>query len=133
MNGHLLEIMAREQVGMPENWEVYSWRAIGPPEPTKLYEMKGCFKPPLITKGPKAGQPAWARRDKTSERVVHITPAEYEAWEAKWVERTGLCPDCRGKGETVASIGVHGTTYCQCRGCGGTGLSELLGREPLTN
>ena len=125
MNGHLLEIQARELAGMPENWEVYSWRAIGVPGPVKLYEMKGCFKPPTITKGPKAGQPAWARRDKTSERTIHITPAEYIAWEAEWVKRTGLCSDCMGKGQTVASVGVGGTTYRECRKCKGTGKANL--------
>ena len=121
MNGHLIEIQAREITGMPEHWEVYSWRAIGVPGPVKLYELKGCFKPPVFTKGAKVGQPNWAKRDKPSERVVHITPAEYSAWEAGWVQRTGLCPKCMGKGQTVASVGVDGTTYRECRKCKGTG------------
>lgn len=124
MNGHLIAIQAREIAGMPEHWEVYSWRAIGPPGPTKLYELKGCFKPPVYKSGQSAGQPNWSKRDKTSERVIHITPAEYRAWEAAWVKRTGLCPDCRGEGQTVASVGIGGTTYRECCTCKGSGKSD---------
>lgn len=121
MNGHLIEIQARELAGMPENWEVYSWRVIGPPGPAKLYELKGCFKPPTFTKGAKVGEPNWAKRDKTSERVLHITPDEYQSWEDAWVKRTGLCPNCMGKGQTVASAGTGGTTYRECHRCNGAG------------
>lgn len=124
MNGQLLEIHAREVAKMPDEWEVYAWECIG--EPVKVVEVKGCFKPPTITRGPRKGQSNWRKRDKTSERIVHITPEEHKAWIGKWVERTGLCVRCVGKGEVLASIGVSGTTYRECPKCSGTGKVQTV-------
>lgn len=123
MSTYLLDMHARELVKMPENWEGYSWRVLGYPD-RKLYEIKGCFTPPAITRGPRKGAPNWAKRDRSTERIVHIPFAEHEAWVEQWVERTGLCRKCLGRGEEVASVSVARTTYRQCRECLGSGKAQ---------
>ena len=124
----LYEVHAREKAGMPPEWELYSYKCMPPGGPETHYmELTGAVVP-KVTKGKRAGKPNYAKRDKTTVRVVYITPKEHDDWMAAWEKKTGMCSRCTGTGEILQSISVtDGAKYRECPKCKGARTpNELL-------
>lgn len=128
MRGDVLEMMARERLGMPDTWCAYSWacKPGGGSVVTHYVEVVGMIAP-LKTKGKNKGDHNWSAGDKDTEKTVYITPAEHAAWCVAWEAKTGRCIECIGTGKVIASISVvNGTTYRECPKCKGTKLAALV-------
>lgn len=119
----LVELMARERAGMPDDWRAfrYSWM---PPGGKPLYlEVVGAVAP-IYTRGDRKGTPNFKRRDVSTERTVYLTPAEMDAWEKRWEHQTGACRHCAGSGERLVSWSRDsGTKTRPCEDCGGSGIA----------
>ena len=117
----MLERCAREKVGF-DGWSVNLFRCM-PPETseTLYYHLEGAVCP-VRKSGPRKGQANWPKRDKSTQHTVIVTPAEYEAWELAWIERTGGCAMCGGTGRLFVRWSKgEGTTWRPCNICDGTG------------
>lgn len=121
MNGHLLEILAREKAQMPEAWQVFRFECLPHGEPTIYYELTGAIVP-LKTKGDGKGQPNWRKMDKATKRRVVMSIEAADALAAAWSLRTGLCINCTGSGKTLMGWSkASGREYQPCKDCDGTG------------
>lgn len=123
--GQLLEIQAREKLGMAPEWEFFRIQCM-PPGGTETiyYAITGAIAP-AITRGPRKGQRNWARKIKSTVRMVPITPEQHERWLAEWSARTGNCPKCAGDGKLFVRWNVvEGTTFKPCPDCNGTGKNK---------
>lgn len=74
--------------------------------------------PVLIKSGPRKGRPKWNRKECLT---AVVTEEEIAAEAAAYEREIGKCSDCRGTKKTVLGFGKGGTTYRECRKCGGTG------------
>ena len=120
----LLEQQAREKAGMPDTWHVWLWENIGPPGKCVVRKLTGVIAPPFAS-GPRKGRPNYAKKDKTTEREIYITPDEESDWKACWSKKTGLCYRCAGNGKLPwRSSRENGTEYRECSDCNGTGKAD---------
>lgn len=110
---HAIHEALRRKHGLPEDFCFFRWEVI---EGGLLIEG-GVF--PAVKTGPRKGLPNY--RKGSGMRKFLVSDEEGKAMEAEYEAATGKCVDCRGTGKTVASIGVNGTTYRECRRCGGSG------------
>lgn len=119
---NLLTEHARELLGMPPEWDSYELEAIGTSgQPAKMIRVAGAVAP-LKTRGQDKGAPNWRKADPATDKTAYFTPAEHEAWEAAWEQKTGKCAECVGTGQKMAGWDVKtGVRYKPCVKCGATG------------
>lgn len=123
---NLLTEHARELLGMPPEWDSYEFEAIGamPGHPPKLIRVAGAVAPPKVS-GKNKGEPNWRKRDPATDKTAYFSPAEHEAWEATWEQKTGKCAECVGTGQKMAGWDVKtGVRYKPCVKCGASGKSN---------
>jgi hypothetical protein len=72
---------------------------------------------PVFQRGPRKGLRNWAKRYKSTERTLVITPAELRACQLRWEVASGRCHACRGAGEERMSARKMRT----CQRCKGSG------------
>ena len=115
----LLDEHAREKGGHPADWHVFRYECQPPGGETIFYALTGMVAPPL-SRGPMKGRPNWKRGDRDTEAKVYIKVEEHREWLAAWEARTGLCSECAGAGEEMASWSRdNGTVMRPCRKCKG--------------
>jgi hypothetical protein len=123
MRINLFEEHARALAKMPEEWKVYSFKAI--PNSDGTLEFKGAIAP-IYSQGKSKGLPNWKMADKDSERAVYIKDADHDLWLVKWEASTGKCHQCVGTGEVFQSWETgKGVTYKKCSVCVGTGAAII--------
>ena len=105
--------------GCADGWRWVELRVVGE-RPDHVVVVRGAVMPDL-TKGKNKGWPNWSKRDKSTERELVMTNPDINAFIAKWESTTGTCSGCGGDGQELASSGVNGTTYRDCRRCKATG------------
>lgn len=121
----LLEMHAREMLGMSQAWGAFRFKAM-PQEAGKVlyYEVTGAVAP-LVSKGSCKGNRNWKRRDRATERVANIPVADHDAWTREWERQTGKCSNCVGEGKVMARWHYkEGMTYKTCPICLGSGKAE---------
>ncbi len=120
-----LEELAREKENMPPTWRVYRWECFPKNGTRTIYlQVSGAVCVVKFSKGKRAGHTNWRMRDKTTERITHVLPAELDAYKAKWEAETGRCMDCFGNGqEWNGWSAAEGTIYRDCRRCKTTGAA----------
>jgi hypothetical protein len=123
MNLAIIEDELFRRHNLPENFAFYSWKILQD-EPPLTQIIGGEFR--LLKSGNRKGRKSWKGRDKAKDRTFYITKELDNEYTLAYIERTGNCPRCCGKGETLASCGVKPeggtyTTYRQCSVCKGSG------------
>lgn len=118
-------LIARDR-GAPEGWRWFDLRVIGE-RPHHVIHVKGAVCDAVYKSGRYKGWPNWTKRDRSTERELVITPAEFDAAIAKWESETGLCHKCGGDGQELASCGVGGNTYRPCSRCKASGKAPSNG------
>lgn len=120
MRTDLLEIQAREKLGMPAEWKVYQWQCMPPTsEPCIYVRVVGAVAPLK-----RNGFPNWRKRDKATDKEAAITIEAHKAWCKEWSAKTGNCSACAGEGKLMVRCGVNiQTEYRPCPDCQGTGKS----------
>jgi hypothetical protein len=122
----LVEQHAREKAGQGPEWEPWLLESYPKTNGPRLFMQLTGAVAPRFTKGPRKGRRNWKKKDKATERVIVITPAEQESYEAAWEQDTARCSQCMGEGKTIASSSSNGDrTYRPCRKCGGDGLAKV--------
>jgi len=125
----LLEIHAREALGMGAAWYAHTFHAernMADLSQTMYYKVSGCIAP-LVTRGPRQGHPNWRKHEKGTERTIYFTPQDQEAWELRWEQDTGHCRACVGEGAVLVRWSVaRGTETQPCQACEGTGACTML-------
>lgn len=111
MRGDLLEILAREKLGLPREWTVYRWQVVKRHGETIGTDLEGALQ---------TGYLKWGKQGKVA---LYLSDEEAATLALAWEQRTGYCQRCMGRGETVASCGISGTTYRECSVCVGSGKS----------
>lgn len=110
--GHM-ETVAIRKAGIP-GWEPYLYERIG----NDGVLMTGGV-PRLLKSGPRKGKKTWDRKGGTKVIVTH---SECDAEKAAYIDRTGNCGECFGKGEvTIGWSAADGTKRAACKVCAGTG------------
>jgi hypothetical protein len=123
MRTNLFQEHARELAKMPDEWIVYSFKAI--PNSDGTLEFKGAIAP-IYSRGKSKGLPNWKMSDKNSERTVYIKESEHDLWLAKWEKETGQCHECVGTGDVFQSWELgKGVIYKKCSVCVGTGAARF--------
>lgn len=112
---------AIELLGLPADWQNYSWSLVGPPKAWVGIEVKGGVYRHKITRGPRKGFPDFKKPEPGSEITLTLGILQHEAWRLQWEVETGLCHGCQGRGITVRSAGVSGIFHRACQRCDGTG------------
>lgn len=116
MNGHLLEILAREKAGMPAEWQAYRWECLPDDEPL-YFQITGAVAPLG-----KNGRPNWRKKLVSTQRAVRFSFEAAEKAAAEWSARTGLCIRCAGETKLLKRWSEKdGAEYQPCATCGGTG------------
>lgn len=111
---HHMDAVAIRKSGI-EGWEPFKWERVGDDA------MVTGGIPHILKTGPRKGKKTW--RGKGTSVVV--TRAEQEAQATRYVEETGNCHECYGKGEVFASWHhIDGTKYKPCRDCGASGRAQ---------
>lgn len=114
---HMNTVAARKAGDIP-GWEPWFYERVG-----GGLIIKGGI-PRLISKGPRKGKKTW---DPKESQTVVVTPEEVEREYQRYEAETGKCGECFGDGKVVASAGVSGTTYRECKVCGGSGKAKCVG------
>lgn len=79
-----LDMHAREKFGLPDGWRVYICSHVPDYLPkTTHFELTGRVVHRRFTKGQWAGHWDFKSGDKSTDRKVHISYAEHDAWVAK--------------------------------------------------
>jgi hypothetical protein len=88
MSVNLLELHAREKLGMPEDWRAYRYECFPKINggPTLYIEVTGIVAP-LMEKGRRKGLPDWRHEDKASRRKAILPVAEHDQWVLAWSRR----------------------------------------------
>ena len=127
----LLELHAREALGMGSTWYAHTFHAernMADLSQTMYYQVSGRMAP-LVTRGPRQGQPNWRKGEKETERTVYFTPQAQETWEQHWEQQTGQCRACVGEGAVLVRWSVeHGRETQPCQACEGTGGAQSADR-----
>lgn len=120
MNLIPVEQQLKWNYSLPENFEFFHWEIVQrEPSCITLFEGGMCR---IIQRGKRAGSKCWKGRDKSIDRTFYITSEQAQEMEEKWAKRTGLCPNCAGKGRrAIAWSATEGTKYKPCEKCNGTG------------
>jgi len=109
-------IAARRVHNLPDEWkpQIYGCldRDLG-------FYLRGAVPIGTYSRGPRKGKPKFPPLSQLL-RVV-ITAEEVRQTRIEWEDETGLCSYCGGSGQQVKSVGIDGTTYCECGSCKGTG------------
>lgn len=114
---NFMESAAREKVNMPETWHasIFARKLDG-------FLITGAVCDEVYKSGPRKGEPKWATRDKNTEIPVYITRKELDDYQSRWETQTGLCGECKGRGEVFYRwTKEDGSFYKPCPKCGGTG------------
>lgn len=117
-NGKLLEMHARQRLGMPDSWRAFSFDTIREEGTIKSHRITGA----VLRHGTLSGRHGLSSRDRNSDCTTTFTPGEHESWVRCWESRTGLCRTCLGSGQEIESA-VH-ATYRRCQSCDGSGRAE---------
>lgn len=109
--------------GKPAGWAWFKseWRG-------EVILVEGGVAGALFTRGKNKGRPNPKKRTDVCE--IAVSRSDLDAIKAEWSATTGKCAECYGDGETVASIGVSGKTYRDCKRCGATGLASIPSPHP---
>ena len=112
-----------------EGWRGYRWTAADGGGSI----VRGCVPSGMYSRGPRKGLPKFRPAVPNTERTVVVTDDEMQAVAVEY-ERGGKCWHCKGTGKTLSRVHVtEGTTYRDCRRCGGTGLppnAQVTGDSP---
>jgi len=112
MSGSLLEILAREKLDKPREWTVWRWEAVRRHGETIGWDLTGSI------------QTGWSTWGREQEVALFLSNAEIATLTLAWEQRTGYCPRCQGRGQTVARISAKdGTSWRDCSACAGSGKS----------
>ncbi|EHL99335.1 hypothetical protein HMPREF9946_03097 [Acetobacteraceae bacterium AT-5844] len=116
------ETHAREMYGLPDDWMVCIWEALGKPGKPQAIALTGAVVTEVFKSGPRKGEKNWKKRDRSTQMTVSIPKAAHQKWLLEWEQKTGLCHECNGKGEVFKSWDREtGTQMKPCRRCDGTG------------
>ena len=107
-----MDVVAKRKAGNIEGWEPWYYERLG-----GGVVIKGGI-PRLITRGPRKGEKTW---DTQNSQTVVVSSEDIDREFHRFEAETGKCGECMGEGKTVASAGVSGTTYRECKVCKGTG------------
>jgi hypothetical protein len=126
----LLNEHAKEKANATPEWHWHTWRAMPPGYAEIIYhEIVGAVAP-LRKTGKRKGEHNWAKKDKSTERTVIITPKEHETWLREWSLKTGKCANCYGEGQVWIGWGREsGNRYKPCAKCSSTGRAAIEARE----
>jgi len=114
---------AKELLGMPSDWEIYSWEQIGNHPNYWGLKVSGGV-PRILTRGPRKGKKSW--RSCAFDAAVTIRHEAHNAWLAAWEGDTGHCCDCEGTGQRVASWSREtGHEYKPCKRCDASGIAPI--------
>jgi hypothetical protein len=116
----LYSLYLREKHGLPDEWTWHSASSAPGDVPEGYMRFEGAVAPLG-----KRGARNWRKMDKSTERTFFVVRRDWEGWKAERERTTGICQDCGGHGKTLASFGIHGTTYRDCRHCSATGRAPL--------
>lgn len=119
--------VAKDKSGM-HGWHVATWKAADGGDSI----VTGLVPDGVYLRGPRKGEPRLDRAKDGTRRTIVVTIAELDAAAKAYEQSTGKCYHCKGNGQKSASwSATHGTRYCQCQQCGGSGdapnaLGEVL-------
>lgn len=106
-------VVAKRKVGGGDGWEWCSSEAVG-----RDFLIKGGV-PTIVTRGKAKGRKRW--KGVPLDRAL-VSRDEFDAEAARYEAETGNCRECRGAGKTAYRWSKdEGTSYRECRSCGGTG------------
>lgn len=118
---NLLENHAREKVGMPQDWQVWSYEVLDHESDDSTMKITGAIAP-IVTRGKRKGLKNWRKKDKATIRNAYIRESEHDEWLSVWESKTGNCHKCQGTGEMWAGWSAKdGTRYRTCTRCSGSG------------
>lgn len=112
----LMSLQASRVLGIP-GWVAWRFEAV---EPDSVL-LTGAVCPEVYKSGPRKGRTNYNAHDPKTKRMVVLTTESRRAFDRVWEAETGMCCQCQGAGKVVASCGVSGTTYRECRCCKGSG------------
>ena len=117
---------AKEKYSLSPAWRIYRWECLPhDARESRFINLTGAVAPNKTT-GKHAGQPAWSKRDRTTDVTVTLTLKEHEEWKKEWEARTGKCSNCTGTGKVLESWSVKdGVKYRTCPKCKGSRMPNV--------
>lgn len=122
---NLLELQAREKLGMPPEWKVFLYECLPEEGETQVFKLEGSI-PGIRTKGPRKGEPDYRNGEKRA--TAYVSVAEDRAWCKAWHIENNACEKCHGEGRLFVSASRTETTYKPCVACHETGTYQ--GEKP---
>ena len=116
----IIEWALRKKYSLSDAFQFFSWQCM--PHGAKeviYYELAGGVPQAKFKSGPRKGR--WNYSTCIDRMTLRVTAPELLQHEHEYIEATGNCSECMGEGKTLASIGISGTTYRECKRCSGTG------------
>lgn len=119
---NLLELHAREQAGLPDDWRMFQWEVKGAKyQPTYVPGTHTAITGIVVTKRKRNGEWSWRSGDNSTQMTITLRDTDHKKWCEAWGLRNDVCYLCQGNGDVVRSFGEKGVTYCQCPKCKGSG------------
>lgn len=123
MNLKIIEARLRKDNALPASFQFYHWKMMPEYGDPMYCEFEGADVP-LLTRGPRKGQPNYGKKTGVRKFAVGVQAAK--DWEAQWSAETGKCIRCMGAKEIVWSVSVaEGRKYKACPDCKGTGNAKV--------
>jgi len=121
-----LNLCAQDVLGMPD----WRWRRSEAVDPPGTLVLTGAVFCELYKSGPKKGKLNFGKPTAGTERTVVLTRAQRDATAARLEQRTGVCSECFGSGESI----YHGQPSCKrCKGTGGVeGVGGVMASGDFT-
>lgn len=119
-----------ERMGLPPEWQAYQWEALGEPGNATGVRLSGGVFRHTIQRGPRKGRTDYGKPEPFSEVTATVSLVEYETWQRKWQNETGLCFECEGTGVVFAGWDhKKGTRHRGCGACGASGNAPAVAAE----
>ncbi len=121
---NLYQLFADTQ-GVPPGWKWYSLRVIGEVGNGKRGDgilIEGAVCTAVYSRGKRAGETNWTKRDRTTKRELFATFAQLDVVRDQWERDTGKCFTCGGRSlECVGHSAIEGKSMRGCKRCQATG------------
>lgn len=120
----IIEWALRRKHSLPDTFKFFRWQCMPPnAKETIYYELEGGIPQANFKSGPRKGRPNYSTC--TDRMTLRVTAPELVQFEKDYIDATGNCSECMGEGQTVASVGVSGTAYRECKQCHGAKQRSL--------